>query len=50
MREQVLWCEKWRPQTISDCILPPRIKDLFQSLVDKGDLQNLLLIGGARNW
>jgi DNA polymerase III delta prime subunit len=47
MREQTLWVEKYRPQTIDECILPPRLKDFFQAQVDKGELQNMLLIGGA---
>ena len=42
-----LWVEKYRPRTIEDCILPERLKSFFQSMIDKDDLQNLLLIGGA---
>ena len=47
MREQSLWVEKWRPRFIEECILPPRLKDFFQAQIDKGDIQNMLLIGGA---
>lgn len=47
MREQSLWVEKYRPQSIDECILPPRLKDFFQAQVDKGEIQNMLLIGGA---
>lgn len=47
MREQSLFVEKYRPQTINECILPPRLKDFFQAQVDKGEIQNMLLIGGA---
>jgi len=47
-REEFLWVEKYRPQTISDCILPTRIKDVFKQFVAGGRLpQNLLLTGGA---
>jgi len=42
-----LWVEKYRPNTIADCILPKDIKDTFQAIVDSGELQNLLLSGGA---
>ena len=42
-----LWVEKYRPQKIDDCILPARIKDTFQSIVEKGDIPNLLLSGTA---
>ena len=41
-----LWVEKYRPQTISDCVLPENIKLNFQEVVDAGELQNLLLSGG----
>lgn len=47
MREQSLFVEKYRPKTIDECILPPRLKDFFQAQVDKGEIQNMLLIGGA---
>ena len=47
MREHTLWFEKYRPKTINECVLPPRLKDLFQSQVDKGEIQNMILIGGA---
>lgn len=47
MREQSLFVEKYRPQSIDECILPPRLKDFFQAQVDKGEIQNMLLIGGA---
>ena len=41
-----LWVEKYRPQTIEDCILPDNTKSTFQEIVDSGQLQNLLLSGG----
>jgi len=41
-----LWVEKYRPKTISDCILPENLKKTFQSIVDSGEMQNLLLAGG----
>ena len=42
-----LWVEKYRPQTIEDCILPSDVKETFQSFVDKGEIPNLLLSGTA---
>ena len=42
-----LWVEKYRPQKIEDCILPKRIKDTFQEIVDQGNVPNLLLSGTA---
>ena len=42
-----LWVEKYRPQKIEDCILPSRIKDTFQEIVNQGNVPNLLLSGTA---
>mgnify|MGYP000979855377 CR=1 FL=1 len=40
-----LWVEQYRPQKVSDCILPKDIKDTFQNFVDRGEIPNLLLCG-----
>jgi len=42
-----LWVEKYRPQTIKDCILPENVKETFEDMVRVGEAQNLLLSGGA---
>ena len=42
-----LWCEKYRPQTVADCILPSETHDLFLQMAERGEPQNLLLSGGA---
>jgi len=42
-----LWVEKYRPQTIQDCILPDNLKQTFQKIVDGGDLPNMLFSGTA---
>ena len=47
MREHFLLTEKYRPQTIEDCILPARIKKSFQEFVEAGNIPTLLLSGGA---
>ena len=47
MREDFLWVEKYRPQTISDCILPDTLKEVFQKIVDSGDIPNMLFTGTA---
>jgi len=46
-REQFLWVEKYRPQKISDCILPDALKNTFQEFVDKDNIPNMLLSGTA---
>jgi DNA polymerase III delta prime subunit len=45
--EEYLWCERFRPKNVADCILPDRIKKVFQSYVDDGSLPNLMLTGSA---
>ena len=45
--EQFLWTEKYRPQTVGDCILPERLKVPFQEYVNQKQIPNLLLTGGA---
>lgn len=47
MKEEFLWCEKYRPRTIADCILPDSLKQTFTTLRDKGEIINLLLSGTA---
>jgi len=47
MREEFLWVEKYRPQTISDCILPNTLKSTFQKIVDGGEVPNMLFTGTA---
>lgn len=44
--EHYLWVEKYRPKTIEQCILPKRLKLFFQEQVNRGELQNMLLLGG----
>ena len=42
-----LWVEKYRPQTIEDCILPDAVKDTFKGFLEQGEIPNLLLSGTA---
>ena len=45
MRNEFVWTEKYRPQTIDDCILPESIKKTFKDFLNKGEVPNLLLSG-----
>ena len=47
MIEQYLWCEKYRPQVIDDCILPDRLKKTFKEFITTGELPHFLLSGTA---
>lgn len=42
-----IWCEKYRPKTVEDCILPDRLKKTFQEYVDRKSIPNLMLTGTA---
>ena len=45
--DQFLWVEKYRPRNLDACILPAEQKAAFQEFIDKGEIQNMLLCGGA---
>ena len=45
--EHLLWTEKYRPRTVEECILPERLKAVFQEYVNQKEIPNLLLAGGA---
>ena len=47
MNDVMLWVEKYRPSTISECVLTDELKTTFQQFVDDGHIPNLLLSGGA---
>ena len=42
---EILWVERYRPNTIGESILPIELKKTFQQFVDNGDCPNLLLSG-----
>jgi DNA polymerase III delta prime subunit len=44
-RNEFLWVEKYRPQTIEDCILPDHTKKIFLEFLNKGEIPNMLLSG-----
>jgi len=47
MRNDFLWVEKYRPQTINDCILDKSLKDTFNKIVKGGELPNMMFTGSA---
>jgi len=44
---EILWVEKYRPNTIDDAILPSELKTTFSKFVTNGECPNLLLSGSA---
>lgn len=47
MSNNYLWVEAYRPKTISETILPERLKQVFQAVVDNGQMLNMLFTGTA---
>ena len=47
MSNNYLWCEKYRPQLVSDTILPQSLKTVFQLIVDNGEIPNMMFSGTA---
>ena len=45
--DSFLWVERYRPQTVNDCILPDRLKKIFQDYVNTKEIPNLMLTGSA---
>ena len=44
--ESFLWVEKYGPKTINECILPDRLKTIFQQISSEGRIPNMILSGG----
>ena len=44
---EFLWVEKYRPQKLDDCILPESLLKTFKSIVESGEMQNMILAGTA---
>lgn len=43
--EHLSWALKYRPTKVVDCVLPDRIKKIFQNYVNDGQIPDLLLYG-----
>jgi len=43
----LLWVEKYRPKTLSDCILPTDLSIVFNGMVKEGTIPNMMLYGKA---
>lgn len=46
-RKHIVWMEKYRPQTVDECILPQGLKDTFNGIVKTGELSHMLFCGTA---
>ena len=45
--KQFLWVEKFRPQTIDECILPESLKETFKEFIKSGQVPHFLFSGTA---
>ena len=43
----LLWVEKYRPKTLSDCILPIDLTTVFNGMVKEGTIPNMMFYGKA---
>ena len=43
----LLWVEKYRPKTLSDCILPIDLAKIFEGMIKEGTVPNMMLYGKA---
>jgi len=44
---EFIWSEKYRPKTIEETILPKKIKNVLKSIVNGGEIPNMLFTGTA---
>lgn len=47
MSKDILFVEKYRPRKVQDCILPEKLKSVFQKFVDDKQVPNLILAGSS---
>lgn len=45
--ENFVWSEKYRPQTVAECILPQSIKNVIVSMIKNEDVTHILMSGSA---
>ncbi len=45
--EHLIWVEKYRPQNVASCILPPAMKKIMASYVASGEITSHLLLSGS---
>lgn len=46
-REMFAWVEKYRPQTVAECILPSAVRAAFEGMLKQKDMPHLLMCGRA---
>jgi hypothetical protein len=46
-KDDFLFVEKYRPNTVSDCVLPKNLRKIFQDIVDTKNIPHMMLSGPA---
>jgi replication factor C small subunit len=44
--KEFVWAQKYRPQSVEECVLPAATKAMAQALVKKGEIPNMIFSGG----
>ena len=44
---EFLWCEKYRPKTVQDAVLPKALKQTMQKIIETGEVPNMIFSGTA---
>lgn len=47
MLDNMVWCERYRPSKVADCILPSETKKQVMDMIDSGNVPHLLFAGTA---
>ncbi|AGN30127.1 clamp loader subunit DNA polymerase accessory protein [Vibrio phage nt-1] len=45
--KELLWEQRYRPQSIKECVLPERVRSIFQKMIDDNDIPNMLLASSS---
>ena len=43
---EFVWTEKYRPTVIEDCILPVKLREIFNKVIEVGQMQNMIFASG----
>ncbi len=44
-KSQTIWTEKYRPNTLSDCVMDEQLSSIFKNFIDEKNIPHLLLYG-----
>ncbi|CAL9975076.1 clamp loader of DNA polymerase [Vibrio phage D479] len=47
MPDELLWEQKYRPLSIEDCVLPSRVRKMFDTMIEQKSIPNMLLCSSS---